>query len=63
MDTTNVKPSTNEENGSAQRSEPSKSDRVIHDSEEHGLEENVELVDSEWADFERALRYNANFGQ
>lgn len=62
MDTTNVKPSTNEENGSAQRSEPSKSDRVIHDSE-HGLEENVELVDSEWADFERALRYNANFCQ
>lgn len=30
-------------------------DRVIHD-EELG-EENVELVDSEWADFERALRY------
>lgn len=50
-------PSTNDGNSSnAQCSEPSKSDRVIHDSE-HGLEENVELVDSEWADFERALRY------
>lgn len=31
-------------------------DRIIHD-EELG-EENVELVDSEWADFERALRYS-----
>lgn len=30
-------------------------ERVRHD-EELG-EENVELVDSEWADFERALRY------
>lgn len=30
-------------------------DHVIHD-EELG-QENVELVDSEWADFERALRY------
>lgn len=29
-------------------------ERIIHD-EEFG-EENVELVDSEWADFERALR-------
>lgn len=34
---------------------PAIGDRVIHD-EELG-EENVELVDSEWADFERALRY------
>lgn len=32
--------------------EVGKSDLVIHDGEE-----NVELVDSEWADFERALRY------
>lgn len=29
-------------------------ERIIHD-EEFG-EENVELVDSDWADFERALR-------
>lgn len=29
-------------------------DKVVHD-EELGVE-NVELVDSEWADFERALR-------
>lgn len=50
-------PSTEDVNSSkAECSESSKSDRVIHDSE-HGLEENVELVDSEWADFERALRY------
>lgn len=50
-------PSTNDANSSnAQCAEPSKSDRVIHESED-GLEENVELVDSEWADFERALRY------
>lgn len=34
-------------------------DRIIHD-EELG-EENVELVDSEWADFERALRYSTLF--
>lgn len=40
---------------SSQCSEISKSDRVIHDAELG--EENVELVDSEWADFERALRY------
>lgn len=33
-------------------------DQVIYD-EELG-EENVELVDSEWADFERALRYTKN---
>lgn len=39
--------------GSAQQQV--RGDRVIHD-EELG-EENVELVDSEWADFERALRY------
>lgn len=32
-------------------------DRVIYD-EELG-EENVELVDSEWADFERVLRYKS----
>lgn len=58
----NVKESiqpTNDGNCTAQCSKLSKSDRVIHDAE-HGLEENVELVDSEWADFERALRYNAN---
>lgn len=42
---------------SSQCSEISKSDRVIHDAELE--EENVELVDSEWADFERALRYAA----
>lgn len=42
---------------SSQCSEISKSDRVIHDAELG--EENVELVDSEWADFERALRYDA----
>lgn len=42
-------------NSSSNRSELRKADRVIHD-EEAG-EENVELVDSEWADFERALRY------
>lgn len=40
----------------AQKSESSKTDGVIHD-EELG-QENVELVDSEWADFERALRYD-----
>lgn len=43
----------------ASSSRPERTDkfleRVIHD-EERG-EENVELVDSEWADFERALRY------
>lgn len=33
-------------------------ERIIHD-EEFG-EENVELVDSEWADFERALRLVQN---
>lgn len=39
--------------GGGQRvAEAGKSDLVIHDGEE-----NVELVDSEWADFERALRY------
>lgn len=42
---------------SSQCSEISKSDRVIHDAELG--EENVELVDSEWADFERALRYDS----
>lgn len=31
-------------------------ERVVHD-EEFG-EENVEMVDSDWADFERALRYS-----
>lgn len=45
----------NDGNSSSQRSETQKTDRVIHD-EEAG-EENVELVGSEWADFERALRY------
>lgn len=30
--------------------------RVIHDAELG--EENVELVDSDWADFEKALRYD-----
>ena len=40
-------------NSGGQRvAEAGKSDLVIHDGEE-----NVELVDSEWADFERALRY------
>lgn len=34
-------------------------ERIIHD-EEFG-EENVELVDSEWADFERALRLVLTF--
>lgn len=33
-------------------------ERIIHD-EEFG-EENVELVDSDWADFERALRLVRN---
>lgn len=47
---------TSEGNDSSQRSETSKGDHVVYD-EELG-EENVELVDSEWADFERALRYN-----
>lgn len=41
--------------GSAQAHQDGRDDRVIHD-EELG-EENVELVDSEWADFERALRW------
>lgn len=53
-----TQPTIDENSSTAQCSELSKSDRVIHDAE-HGLEENVELVDSEWADFERALRYNA----
>lgn len=53
----NNKQSTNDGNSSCLRSpEVSKNDLVIHDGEE-----NVELVDSEWADFERALRYKLNF--
>lgn len=47
----NTKQSANDNSG-AKRTEAGKSDLVIHDGEE-----NVELVDSEWADFERALRY------
>lgn len=48
----NAKQSASGGNSSAPRvSEVGKSDLVIHDGEE-----NVELVDSEWADFERALR-------
>lgn len=42
-------------NNRPERSSDKFLERVIHD-EERG-EENVELVDSEWADFERALRY------
>lgn len=46
-------------NSSSQCGEANKTDKihhVIHD--EDAGEENVELVDSEWADFERALRYS-----
>lgn len=50
-------PKQSSEMTSSQCSEISKSDRVIHDAELG--EENVELVDSEWADFERALRYDS----
>lgn len=49
----NVKQSASDGNSSTQRvAEVGKSDLVVYDGEE-----NVELVDSEWADFERALRY------
>lgn len=45
---------TNDENKSSAHSNDN--DRVDHNAELG--EENVELVDSEWADFERALRYD-----
>lgn len=51
----------NDGNSSSQCGEAKKTDRihhVIHD--EDAGEENVELVDSEWADFERALRYSTS---
>lgn len=49
----NVKQTASDGNSSTPRvAEVGKSDLVVYDGEE-----NVELVDSEWADFERALRY------
>lgn len=45
---------------SGNKKDPHKSEeRIIHD-EEFG-EEDVELVDSEWADFERIFRYINKF--
>lgn len=50
---------TSKHSSSAHGHGQERDDRIIHD-EELG-EENVELVDSEWADFERALRYSNYF--
>lgn len=50
----NVKQPANDGSSLQRASEVGKSDPVNYDD---GGEENVELVDSEWADFERALRY------
>lgn len=58
LNTKQTTKTSSEGNNSAKRMSLSicgENDHVIHD-EELG-QENVELVDSEWADFERALRY------
>lgn len=55
----NHKQQTNQSSSGAHNKEIGKNDRSASrvDYHEELGEENVELVDSEWADFERALRY------
>lgn len=61
----NHKQQNYQSSNNAYNKEISKSDRSTKtgsvDYHEDLGEENVELVDSEWADFERALRYNINY--